>query len=149
MRAVVSFWSWGQSGPVTSVDTRVTEPRRSRKYGAPESYGQALVVGKGASPCTSTSFSVNSDTATSPVCRRSGRWLRSASASTDPQPVRRNTSPTRGARSARRIGVTRLTGASNRINATSAVGLCRTSTTCRVYPPVPDSVARPTVTMTS
>src|SRR3954470_5274316 len=54
-RAVASTWSWGQSGPSLSMDTR--RPPflpDGTKYGAPESYVHALVVDVGAKPCTPT-----------------------------------------------------------------------------------------------
>jgi len=47
-RAVVSGLEWGQSGPVLSVDTSSGGPAVGVvKYGAPESYRQALVSGAG------------------------------------------------------------------------------------------------------
>ena len=48
-RAVVSIAACGQAGPSLSTDTRYASPARVwKKYGAPESYRQALVVEPGA-----------------------------------------------------------------------------------------------------
>src|SRR6266480_3507473 len=70
-REVVSSWSCGQSGPSCSTATSSGAWwSRSRKYGAPESYRQALVVGSGLNPRTPTVLSVKLDILTWPVRSR-------------------------------------------------------------------------------
>lgn len=52
---LVSTWSCGQPGPVLSIETSCGAPFLDwEKYGAPESYVQALVVDRGRYPTTPT-----------------------------------------------------------------------------------------------
>src|SRR5690348_17246800 len=69
-RAVVSTWECGQPGPVLSTDTSCATPSAgSVKYGAPESYRQALVSGCGWYAVTPMFALSSVVTVTCPVCR--------------------------------------------------------------------------------
>src|SRR4051794_12949667 len=67
-RAVVSAWSWGQSGPSLSIETSLPLLPAATKYGAPESYVQALVVDVGAKPFTPAYCGSTVATFTVPCC---------------------------------------------------------------------------------
>src|SRR5436305_1590148 len=94
-RAVVSSCECGQVGPVLSTATRNCCPCRPwRKYGAPESYTQALVSACGALATMPMVQSATLDTVNRPV--RSCRPGAGTPTPSQPKPVSRTTSVTDG-----------------------------------------------------
>src|SRR5688500_3263466 len=120
-REVRSTRACGQDGPPLSTDTRVGWPALcSMKYGAPESYGQALVLGAGASAVTPTLGAVTVVTVTWPVCSRvDGTGLELVR---EPKPVSRRMSPACGTSRFNASGRMSLIGKLSFANARSVVG---------------------------
>src|SRR5262245_896815 len=114
-RDVVSGPVCGQPGPSLSTPTSLGPVLVRAKYGAPESYVQALVSADGLLPSTSTVYFVLLDTVMSPYCMCVAG---SPSAVVAPQPASRTTSPFVGAVRLSLSGAMSVTGAESFANAT-------------------------------